>query len=142
MTANLLRWDAEDIVAGTLLSGPDRLVDRVQDAIAEAHAAGIDAGHDESFDEGVDNTLGDMSAALSKELGIEVEATTIDSIIEALKKDRVEQFNHAGGRARHKARRESGGDSLENRRLKRIDRVNTPSIIPTRCATTFFRNTT
>ncbi len=89
------RWDAEDIVAGTPHCGPDGIVGRVQDAIAEAHNAGIEAGHDESFDEGVDSTLGDMSAALSKELGIEVELgiATVDSIIEAMQKDRVEQFN-------------------------------------------------
>lgn len=95
MTDNLLRWDAEDIVEGTPLSGPDRLVSRVQDAISEAHDAGIEAGHDESFDEGVDSTLGDLSEALSRELGIEVElgVATVDSIIEAMQKDRVEQFN-------------------------------------------------
>ena len=95
MTAKLLRWDAEDIVAGTPLSGPDGLVGRVQDAVAEAHDAGIEAGHDESYDEGVDSTLGDVAAALSKELGIEVHLgiATVDSIIEAIQEKHVEQFN-------------------------------------------------
>lgn len=94
------RWDAEDIAAGSPLSGPDQLVQRIEGAIAEAHEAGQEDAYDEGHDEGCVKALADLAAALNAELDIEVRLdltddlkVSINKVIEEVKKSHAEQFN-------------------------------------------------